>query len=174
MSLFDKIIYGIICISSKVMIDLKIVSYVMNLYKHIYSIDTHELYNIIHFDKRLNIMYCGCISLSSTHILINHKTGKTHDSSLIIILTFKSVFEATSFTIYFNNRIILTWHNNYIMKLYFIDKEYIYKRMIHYCSLSLLNTSIIINSIKKLSNKISNNAHIIVIRCFIEPEFNCD
>jgi hypothetical protein len=88
-----------------------------------------ELYNNIHFDNQLDIIYCS--NTMSSHVLIDHKTGMTHDSSLIDKMLFKSKFGTIYRIIYFDNKIILTLYGNYILKYNLIYREYMYEKMIY-------------------------------------------
>lgn len=80
----------LVSIVPKDIIEQIIFQYINDPYK--YRIDTHELFTEFHYNKQLNIIYCGS---TISNKLIDYHTGKPHDSSKIDISEFGCNFPRT-------------------------------------------------------------------------------
>lgn len=102
-----------------------IFNYVINIYKYKYSFTLQRdsaLFNIIFYNKQLKLIYC---SSNNLHKIIDYKTGKHHDSSIIDLNTFESRFDNDIENIIcFENNHIISCSDNQITKYKLYNKKY--------------------------------------------------
>jgi hypothetical protein len=104
--MIHNIVFDIlILIVPKDIIEQIIFQYINDPYK--YRINTPVLCTDFHYNKQLNIIYCGS---TTSNKLIDYHTGKSHDSSKINISMFKCYFSRTIHKDFIRN--IICFDNN--------------------------------------------------------------